>query len=161
MLWKNIWIISLTLETFSKTKSCSLSDCKCSFVSSIKIPKYWLTSILSHPQSFLQEQLLILEKELDNADAFNEIFRIAHSVTGLTSVMGYKRMHRLMRKIHEIFFEICNIIRYIEKITINIGWINVLFRVCSLNDCNSFCVSSTKIGQYLFKKSILSCYYTL
>ena len=93
--------------------------------------KYWpifVDETQKELQSF-KEQLLILEKELDNADAFNEIFRIAHSVTGLTYTMGYKRMHRLMRKIHEIFFEICNIIRYIEKITINIGWINVLFRV--------------------------------
>ena len=74
--------------------------------------KYWpifVDETQKELQSF-KEQLLILEKELDNADAFNEIFRIAHSVTGLTSVMGYKRMHRLMRKIHEIFFEICNII---------------------------------------------------
>ena len=38
-------------------------------------------------QSF-KEQLLILEKELDNADAFNEIFRIAHSVV---------RYHRFLK----------------------------------------------------------------
>ena len=93
--------------------------------------KYWpifVDETQKELQSF-KEQLLILEKELDNEDALYEIFKIAHSVTGLTYTMGYKRMYRLMRKIHEIFFEICNIIRYIEKITINIGWINVLFRV--------------------------------
>ena len=94
----------------------------------------YLVNFIDETQKELQsfkEQLLILEKELDNEDALYEIFKIAHSVTGLTYTMGYKRMYRLMRKIHEIFFEICYSSRNIriEKMTIKMEWINVFFRV--------------------------------
>ena len=38
----------------------------------------------------LNEQVLILEKEPDNADTINEIFRAAHSLKGMSGTMGYK-----------------------------------------------------------------------
>lgn len=51
-------------------------------------------------------QLLILEKEPENKDAINEIFRMAHNLKGLAYTMGYKRMHRLTRDIESIFGEV-------------------------------------------------------
>ena len=44
-----------------------------------------------HLQS-LNEQILILEKEPENVDTINEIFRAAHSLKGMAGTMGYKRM---------------------------------------------------------------------
>ncbi len=42
----------------------------------------------------LNEQILILEKEPENEDTINEIFRAAHSLKGMAGTMGYKRMQR-------------------------------------------------------------------
>ena len=47
-----------------------------------------------HLQS-LNEQLLIIEKEPENTDTINEIFRAAHSLKGMAGTMGYKRMQKL------------------------------------------------------------------
>ena len=40
----------------------------------------------------LNEQLLILEKEPENENTINEIFRAAHSLKGMAGTMGYKRL---------------------------------------------------------------------
>ncbi len=58
-----------------------------------------------HLQS-LNEQLLILEKEPDNQDTINEIFRAAHSLKGMAGTMGYKRMQKLTHDMENIFSEI-------------------------------------------------------
>lgn len=56
----------------------------------------------------LNEQLLVLEKEPDNADTINEIFRAAHSLKGMAGTMGYKRMQRLTHDTENVFSEIRN-----------------------------------------------------
>ncbi|BBF42963.1 signal transduction histidine kinase CheA [Lachnospiraceae bacterium KM106-2] len=58
-----------------------------------------------HLQS-LNEQLLVLEKEPDNEDTINEIFRAAHSLKGMAGTMGYKRMQRLTHDMENVFQEI-------------------------------------------------------
>ncbi len=58
-----------------------------------------------HLQS-LNEQLLILEKEPENEDTINEIFRSAHSLKGMAGTMGYKRMQRLTHNMENVFSEI-------------------------------------------------------
>ena len=60
-----------------------------------------------HLQS-LNEQLLILEKEPDNEDTINEIFRAAHSLKGMAGTMGYKRMQQLTHDMENVFSEIRN-----------------------------------------------------
>lgn len=60
-----------------------------------------------HLQS-LNQQLLILEKEPDNADTINEIFRAAHSLKGMAGTMGYKRMQKLTHDMENAFSEIRN-----------------------------------------------------
>ena len=42
-----------------------------------------------HLQS-LSDNLLILEKEPENKDTINEIFRAAHSLKGMAGTMGYR-----------------------------------------------------------------------
>lgn len=58
-----------------------------------------------HLQS-LNEHLLILEKEPDNENTINEIFRAAHSLKGMAGTMGFKRMQRLTHDMENVFSEV-------------------------------------------------------
>ncbi len=75
-----------------------------------------------HLQS-LNEQLLILEKEPDNADTINEIFRAAHSLKGMAGTMGYKRMQKLTHDMENVFSEIRN-----GKMKVNASMVDILFQ---------------------------------
>ncbi|MGN0318942.1 MAG: chemotaxis protein CheW [Lachnospira sp.] len=55
-----------------------------------------------HLQS-LSDQLMILEKEPENSDTINEIFRAAHSLKGMAGTMGYKRMQNLTHDMENVF----------------------------------------------------------
>src|SRR5574344_371548 len=54
----------------------------------------------------LSDQLLILEREPENEDTINEIFRAAHSMKGMAGTMGYKRMQRLTHDMENVFTEV-------------------------------------------------------
>ena len=54
----------------------------------------------------LNNQLLILEKEPENKDTIDEIFRAAHSLKGMAGTMGYKRMQRLTHDMENVFMEV-------------------------------------------------------
>ncbi|WP_167956855.1 chemotaxis protein CheA [Anaerosporobacter faecicola] len=71
----------------------------------------------------LNEQLLILEKEPDNVNTINEIFRAAHSLKGMAGTMGYKRMQRLTHDMENVFSEIRN-----GKMTVGANLVDVLFQ---------------------------------
>lgn len=75
-----------------------------------------------HLQS-LNEQLLILEKEPENEDTINEIFRAAHSLKGMAGTMGFKRMQRLTHDMENVFSEIRN-----GKMKVSAGLVDVLFQ---------------------------------
>lgn len=75
-----------------------------------------------HLQS-LNEQLLILEKEPENSETINEIFRAAHSLKGMAGTMGYKRMQRLTHDMENVFSEIRN-----GKMKVNAELVDILFR---------------------------------
>ncbi len=75
-----------------------------------------------HLQS-LNEQVLVLEKEPDNKDTINEIFRAAHSLKGMAGTMGYKRMQRLTHDMENVFSEI-----RAEKIKADDGLVDVVFQ---------------------------------
>lgn len=60
-----------------------------------------------HLQS-LNEHILILEKEPENEETINEIFRAAHSLKGMSGTMGYKKMQRLTHDMENVFSEIRN-----------------------------------------------------
>ena len=56
----------------------------------------------------LNQHILILEKESDNVDTINEIFRAAHSLKGMAGTMGFMRMQRLTHDLENVFSEIRN-----------------------------------------------------
>ena len=71
----------------------------------------------------LNEQLLILEKEPENENTINEIFRAAHSLKGMAGTMGYKRMQRLTHDTENVFSEIRN-----GKMKVTDSLVDTLFR---------------------------------
>lgn len=71
----------------------------------------------------LNEQLLVLEKEPENADTINEIFRAAHSLKGMAGTMGYKRMQRLTHDTENVFSEIRN-----GKMKVSADLVDTLFQ---------------------------------
>jgi len=75
-----------------------------------------------HLQS-LNEQLLILEKEPENEDTINEIFRAAHSLKGMAGTMGFKRMQKLTHNMENVFSEIRN-----GKMKVSSYLVDVLFK---------------------------------
>lgn len=56
----------------------------------------------------LSDNIMILEKEPENADTVNEIFRAAHSLKGMAGTMGFKRMQTLTHDMENLFQEVRN-----------------------------------------------------
>ncbi|MCM1307943.1 MAG: chemotaxis protein CheA [Butyrivibrio sp.] len=75
-----------------------------------------------HLQS-LNENLLVLEKEPENKDTINEIFRAAHSLKGMAGTMGYKRMQNLTHNMENVFSEIRN-----DKMKVTSELVDTLFQ---------------------------------
>lgn len=71
----------------------------------------------------LNEQLLVLEKEPENKDTINEIFRAAHSLKGMAGTMGYKRMQKLTHDMENVFSEIRN-----DKMKVTASLVDILFQ---------------------------------
>jgi two-component system chemotaxis sensor kinase CheA len=60
-----------------------------------------------HLQS-LNESLLELEKNTGNIELINEVFRVAHTLKGMSATMGYKRMQKLTHDMENVLSEIRN-----------------------------------------------------
>ncbi len=74
-----------------------------------------------HIQS-LSDSIMILEKEPDNKDTINEIFRAAHSLKGMAGTMGFKRMQHLTHDMEDVFQEVRN-----DNIKVDSEMIDLLF----------------------------------
>ena len=70
----------------------------------------------------LNDNIMILEKEPENKDVINEIFRAAHSLKGRAGTMGFKKMQRLTHDMENVFQEIRN-----DNIKVNSNLIDILF----------------------------------
>ncbi|MBO4997085.1 MAG: chemotaxis protein CheA [Lachnospira sp.] len=75
-----------------------------------------------HLQS-LSDNLMVLEKEPENKDTINEIFRAAHSMKGMAGTMGYKRMQKLTHVMEDVFSEVRS-----DNIKVTADLVDVLFR---------------------------------
>ena len=71
----------------------------------------------------LNTQILELEKDSENMDTINEIFRAAHSLKGMAGTMGYKRMQNLTHDMENVFSEVRN-----NNIKVNSEIIDVVFQ---------------------------------
>ncbi|MGN0241518.1 MAG: Hpt domain-containing protein, partial [Candidatus Weimeria sp.] len=70
----------------------------------------------------LSDNIMILEKEPENKDVINEIFRAAHSLKGMAGTMGFKKMQHLTHDMEDVFSEIRN-----DTVKVNSNLIDILF----------------------------------
>ena len=75
-----------------------------------------------HLQS-LSDCIMTLEKEPDNKDTINEVFRAAHSLKGMAGTMGFKRMQHLTHDMENVFQEVRS-----DKIAVDSAMIDLLFK---------------------------------
>ena len=71
----------------------------------------------------LSDCIMELEKDPDNMDTINEIFRAAHSLKGMAGTMGFKRMQRLTHDMENVFQEVRS-----EKVKVTSSMIDLLFK---------------------------------
>ena len=71
----------------------------------------------------LSDCIMELEKEPENMDTINEIFRAAHSLKGMAGTMGFKRMQRLTHDMENVFQEVRS-----DKVKVNSNMIDLLFK---------------------------------
>ena len=71
----------------------------------------------------LSDCIMTLEKEPDNKDTINEVFRAAHSLKGMAGTMGFKRMQHLTHDMENVFQEVRS-----EKICVDSSMIDLLFK---------------------------------
>lgn len=71
----------------------------------------------------LSDCIMILEKEPDNKDTINEVFRAAHSLKGMAGTMGFKRMQHLTHDMENVFQEVRS-----DHIKVTSGMIDLLFK---------------------------------
>ena len=71
----------------------------------------------------LSDCIMELEKDPENMDTINEIFRAAHSLKGMAGTMGFKRMQRLTHDMENVFQEVRS-----EKVKVTSSLIDLLFK---------------------------------
>ena len=71
----------------------------------------------------LSDNIMQLEKEPENKDVINEIFRAAHSLKGMAGTMGFKRMQHLTHDMENVFQEVRS-----DKIAVDSPMIDLLFK---------------------------------
>ncbi|MBO5987658.1 MAG: Hpt domain-containing protein, partial [Lachnospiraceae bacterium] len=54
----------------------------------------------------LNDQLMHLEEDPEDAGTINEIFRAAHTLKGMAGTMGFKRMQNLTHDMESVFSEV-------------------------------------------------------
>lgn len=81
----------------------------------------------------LNQALLQLEKKPDDSAVLNEIFRVAHTLKGMSGTMGFTRMSRLTHDMEDVLHAIRS-----NEIKINTNLIDVLFKCLDAleNYCN-------------------------
>ncbi len=70
----------------------------------------------------LSDCIMVLEKEPDNKDTINEVFRAAHSLKGMAGTMGFKRMQHLTHDMENVFQEVRS-----DRIKVDSSMIDLLF----------------------------------
>ena len=75
------------------------------------------------PLQTLSDCIMVLEKEPDNTDTINEVFRAAHSLKGMAGTMGFKRMQHLTHDMENVFQEVRS-----DHIKVTSGMIDLLFK---------------------------------
>ena len=86
----------------------------------------------------LNTQVLELEKDPNNSETINEIFRAAHSLKGMAGTMGYKRMQRLTHDMENAFSEVRS-----GKIAVSAELIDIVFQCLDALEEYLTCITET------------------
>ena len=90
-----------------------------------------------HIQS-LSDNIMTLEKEPDNKDVINEIFRAAHSLKGMAGTMGFKRMQHLTHDMEDVFQEVRS-----DRVKVTSDMIDLLFRCLDAIEAYLDCIKES------------------
>jgi len=71
----------------------------------------------------LNQEMLVLEKEPENQESINEIFRAAHSMKGMSGTMGFPKMQEFTHEMENVFSDI-----RAQKITVTADLVDILFK---------------------------------
>ena len=100
----------------------------------------------------LSDCIMVLEKEPDNKDTINEVFRAAHSLKGMAGTMGFKRMQHLTHDMENVFQEVRS-----DKIKVNSAMIDLLFKCLDaidgyLNNVKASSDEGTEENEHIIKE---------
>ncbi len=100
----------------------------------------------------LSDCIMVLEKEPDNKDTINEVFRAAHSLKGMAGTMGFKRMQHLTHDMENVFQEVRS-----DKIKVDSAMIDLLFKCLDaidgyLNNVKSSSDEGTEDNEMIIKE---------
>ena len=90
-----------------------------------------------HIQS-LSDNIMELEKEPENENTINEIFRAAHSLKGMAGTMGFKKMQHLTHDMENVFQEVRS-----GNIKVSSEMIDILFQCLDAIEGYLDCIKST------------------
>lgn len=90
-----------------------------------------------HIQS-LSDNIMELEKEPENENTVNEIFRAAHSLKGMAGTMGFKKMQHLTHDMENVFQEVRS-----GNIKVSSEMIDILFQCLDAIEGYLECIKST------------------
>jgi len=95
-----------------------------------------------HTQN-LNVTLLAMEKDSDNKDYINEVFRVAHTIKGMAATMGFKKMTVLTHDMENVLSEIRS-----ETIKVSAEILDVLF-LCldALENYTEFIINTGNEGE--------------
>ncbi len=86
----------------------------------------------------LNTRVLELEKDPNNSDTINEIFRAAHSLKGMAGTMGYKRMQRLTHDMENVFSEVRS-----GKMAVSAELVDIVFQCLDALEEYLTCITET------------------
>lgn len=90
-----------------------------------------------HVQS-LNECLLQIEKDPEDKDVLNEIFRVAHTIKGMAGTMGFTKMTKLTHDMENVLHAIRN-----DEIKVTTDLVDVLFKCLDALENYVNCIVST------------------
>jgi two-component system chemotaxis sensor kinase CheA len=104
----------------------------------------------------LNQLLLDLEKESDNKDLLDEIFRIAHTLKGMSATMGFNNMATLTHNMENILDDLRK-----DKIKANRDIINLLFSSFDALDRGLESISTTGNDEIPEMKDVIAKFKTI
>lgn len=100
--------------------------------------------------SSLNNSLLQLEKEPNNIEVLNEIFRIAHTLKGMSATMGFEKIANLSHEMENLLDKIRK-----KELTINEDIVNTLFKCVDILEAAIDTVAKTGEDKEIITEDVI------